>query len=99
MTKPSEVTSRIDGDRRAEADPAGLADDVLGDQHRQQLQAVAAVVDGVDDVERAQRLDDGDDEDDDVDRPQRREDDPEERLPLAGAVDGGRLLQRRVDAP
>ena len=56
-----------------------------------------AVVDDVDDVERAQRLDHRDHDDDDVDRPQRREDDRAERLPLVGAVDRRRLAQRRVD--
>ena len=52
-----------------------------------------------DDVEGAQRLDDRDDQDDDVDRAHHREDDPEERLRLDGAVDRGGLAQRRVDAP
>ena len=63
-----------------------------------QLEAVAPLVDDVDEVEGAQRLDHGDDEDDDVDRPHDREDDLEEGLPLVGAVDRGRLAQRRVDA-
>ncbi len=84
-------------DRRAVADAARLADDVVGHEHRQQLEAVAPVVDDVDDVEGAQRLDHRDDDDHDVDRPQRREDDGAERLPLAGAVDRRRLAQRRVD--
>ena len=51
-----------------------------------------------DQVEGAQRLDHHDDEHDHVDRPHDREDDPEEGLPLGGAVDGGRLAQGAVDA-
>ena len=57
-----------DGDGRSEPDQARLAELVVGDQRRQQLEPVLALVDDVDDVERAQRLDDRDDHDDDVDR-------------------------------
>ena len=35
---------------------------------------------------------------DDVDRAEHRQDHPEERLPLGGAIDGGGLPERRVDA-
>src|SRR3954447_7096633 len=65
-------------ERRAEADAAPLADAVLGDEGRDELEAVAALVDDPDEVEGTQRLDEGHDEDDDVDRPHHGEDDLEE---------------------
>ena len=87
-----------DRDGRPEPDQARLADAVVRDQDRQQLEAVLAAVDDVGDVEGAQRLDDGDDDDDDVDRAHDREDHPEEGLALVRAVDRGGLAEGRVDA-
>ena len=94
----SERTSRTTA--MAEPNPIRLASLMLLLVIRidKQLQAVLAAVGDVRDVEGAQRFDDGDDDDDDVDRAHDREDHLEEGLPLARAVDGGRLPEGRVDA-
>ena len=83
--KTSEISSMIVAS--AEPKPIRCASPtmLLNDQGGDQLQPVAALVDDVDEVERAQRLDHGDDQDDDVDRPQHREDHPEERLRVSDA--------------
>ena len=73
----------------AEPNPIRLASPMMlfVTSDRQQLESVEAAVDDEGQVERPQRLDDGDHQDHDVDRPHDREDDPEERLSLGGAVD------------
>src|SRR5207247_10591198 len=58
---PERDQEQDDRDRRAEADQAGLADAVVGDQDREQLEAVLALVDDEGDVKSAQRFDGGND--------------------------------------
>jgi hypothetical protein len=86
-----------DGNGRAEADPVGFADAVVRDKGREQLEPVPAAVDDVGDVEGPKGLDGRDHHDHDVDRPHGREDDVDERLALAGAVDRGRLAEGGIE--